>query len=70
MSVASPCINVCRMDPDSGLCDGCFRTLDEIAMWARIDDARRTDILIRVARRRQDHQAPADASHCDGNRDG
>ena len=31
--IASPCINVCQMDPASGLCRGCFRTLDEIAQW-------------------------------------
>jgi predicted Fe-S protein YdhL (DUF1289 family) len=70
MSVASPCINVCRMDPDSGLCDGCFRTLDEIALWARIDDVRRTAILALVARRRQERGAPADTLRCDGDRDG
>jgi predicted Fe-S protein YdhL (DUF1289 family) len=69
MSLASPCINVCRMDPDSGLCEGCFRTLDEIALWARIDDDRRAAILTRVARRRQEHGPRADALHCDGDRD-
>ena len=50
---ASPCINVCRMDPASGLCRGCLRTLDEIAGWARSDDSRRADILAKVAERRQ-----------------
>ena len=29
----SPCINVCRMDAASGLCEGCARTLAEIAGW-------------------------------------
>ena len=37
--VPSPCINVCRIDPGSGLCTGCRRTLDEIAAWSRLDDA-------------------------------
>jgi predicted Fe-S protein YdhL (DUF1289 family) len=32
--VPSPCINVCRMDAATGLCEGCFRTLDEIACWS------------------------------------
>ena len=36
--VPSPCINVCRIDPASGLCAGCRRTLDEIAAWSRLDD--------------------------------
>ena len=39
--LASPCINVCRMDEQSGLCAGCFRTIDEISVWSRIDDAGR-----------------------------
>jgi predicted Fe-S protein YdhL (DUF1289 family) len=32
--VPSPCINVCRMDDATGLCAGCYRTLDEIACWS------------------------------------
>ena len=39
--VPSPCISVCRMDAGSGLCEGCFRTLDEIAAWGGLDDAGR-----------------------------
>ena len=34
----SPCINVCRMHEASGLCEGCLRTLDEIAAWSTLDD--------------------------------
>lgn len=37
--VASPCSAVCRMNAGSGLCEGCFRTLDEIAAWSRMDEA-------------------------------
>lgn len=49
----SPCINLCRMDAASGLCLGCFRTLDEIARWSKLDDAAREAILAAVAVRRQ-----------------
>lgn len=34
----SPCIDVCRMDPASGLCEGCLRTIDEIAHWGAADE--------------------------------
>lgn len=54
----SPCINICQMDATSGLCTGCFRTLDEITLWSRTDDATRAGILTAVARRRQE-QTPA-----------
>ena len=36
--VPSPCINVCRIDEATGGCEGCGRTLDEIAAWATLDD--------------------------------
>lgn len=51
--VSSPCINVCKMDATSGLCIGCFRTLDEITAWSRCDDVVRNEILTAVAQRRQ-----------------
>ncbi|WP_433704206.1 DUF1289 domain-containing protein [Paraburkholderia sacchari] len=35
----SPCINVCRMHEPSALCEGCLRTIDEIAAWSTLDDA-------------------------------
>jgi predicted Fe-S protein YdhL (DUF1289 family) len=34
----SPCIGICRMNDATGLCDGCLRTLDEIAAWSTLDD--------------------------------
>jgi uncharacterized protein len=37
--VASPCINVCRMHAATGWCEGCARTIGEIAGWSKYDDA-------------------------------
>jgi prolyl-tRNA editing enzyme YbaK/EbsC (Cys-tRNA(Pro) deacylase)/predicted Fe-S protein YdhL (DUF1289 family) len=34
-SVPSPCISVCRINADSGICEGCFRSLAEISGWSR-----------------------------------
>ena len=31
--IESPCINICTMDPDSGLCLGCSRTAEEVEKW-------------------------------------
>ncbi len=39
--VPSPCQSVCVMHPGTGWCEGCLRTLDEIAAWGRMDDAAR-----------------------------
>lgn len=51
-SVPSPCISVCRMEAASGLCEGCLRTLDEIAAWGSIDDLARRVIWKRLHERR------------------
>jgi hypothetical protein len=50
--VASPCINVCRMDAASGLCEGCLRTIDEIAAWGAMDDAAKRAVWLRLEQRR------------------
>lgn len=43
-ALVSPCVNICVLDPVSGLCRGCGRTLDEIAQWTRLDNAERARI--------------------------
>jgi predicted Fe-S protein YdhL (DUF1289 family) len=37
----SPCTGVCAIDPASGLCRGCRRTLAEIAAWSTLGEAER-----------------------------
>jgi predicted Fe-S protein YdhL (DUF1289 family) len=53
MSVQSPCINVCRMDAKTGLCEGCARTLDEIAAWSVMDDAEKRAVWDQLPQRRE-----------------
>ena len=53
--IASPCINICKMDDSNGLCIGCFRTLEEITVWSRTDDATRANILAAVTMRRMEN---------------
>ena len=38
-NVPSPCVSVCRMNPLNDQCEGCFRTLQEIAAWSRMEDS-------------------------------
>ncbi len=52
MTIPSPCINLCRMSPETGYCEGCLRSLDEIARWGGADDAAKRRILAAVAQRR------------------
>jgi len=60
--IPSPCIAVCRLDPATDLCLGCFRTVDEIARWPRADNAERLAILddLKARRRAAGRTSPAD----------
>ncbi len=51
--VRSPCVSVCRMDAASGLCEGCLRTIDEIAGWADMATPDRLAVWQRIAQRAQ-----------------
>lgn len=52
MAVASPCNQVCEIDPASGYCRGCLRTADEIMAWPAADDRRKQAIVDALAERR------------------
>ena len=44
-SIATPCVQVCIVDGPSGLCLGCFRSLQEIGGWSRMSDEERAKIM-------------------------
>ena len=48
----SPCIGICTLDPATDICEGCGRTIDEIAEWSAASDARRREILALSSLRR------------------
>ncbi|MDO9450169.1 MAG: DUF1289 domain-containing protein [Rugosibacter sp.] len=48
-AIDSPCVNVCRMQ--GTLCLGCYRTLDEIALWSQMSGAEKQQVLSAVAER-------------------
>jgi predicted Fe-S protein YdhL (DUF1289 family) len=49
--VPSPCTGVCRIDHISGFCEGCLRTLDEIADWPMLSAAEKKALLERLRER-------------------
>jgi len=51
-TVPSPCIDVCAIDPRTGWCGGCLRTLDEIAAWSGLDDSAKRVVWKRLYERR------------------
>ncbi len=45
MTIASPCIKICVMDPVSRFCIGCGRTIDEIAGWGGLSDTTKSTVV-------------------------
>jgi uncharacterized protein len=50
-AVPSPCTSVCRMNERTGWCEGCARTLDEIAAWSAMSDSEKTILWDELAAR-------------------
>jgi len=50
--VPSPCNSVCRMDARTGWCEGCARTLTEIAGWSTMSDGEKALVWDELAARR------------------
>ena len=51
--VPSPCTSVCRMDERTGWCEGCGRTLDEIAAWSTMSDDEKRAVWTALDERRE-----------------
>lgn len=54
----SPCVKVCVMDPQRGVCLGCCRTLLEIATWGEMNEAERESVMAGLGARRKALNVP------------
>jgi predicted Fe-S protein YdhL (DUF1289 family) len=43
--IETPCVKLCVVDPDSGICIGCGRSRSEIAGWIAMTPAERRDVM-------------------------
>lgn len=43
--IESPCVNICVVHPDTRLCTGCARSIDEISAWSRLSPEARRAIM-------------------------
>jgi len=51
--IASPCVDICQLDPGSAYCTGCFRTISEIKGWRDASEAERRAICASASERRE-----------------
>lgn len=60
----TPCIQVCEIDSDTGVCRGCGRTLAEIAQWSSMGASERRRIMAELPARRE--ATPRSGEHARG----
>jgi len=51
--VASPCVKVCKMNEATCLCEGCKRSIDEIACWSIYTADEKRAVLAQLPARKQ-----------------
>ena len=49
----SPCVSLCEMAPDTGLCRGCLRNIDEIVAWGTADDDYKRAVWVEIRKREE-----------------
>ncbi len=60
MKTDSPCNRICQIDPATGFCAGCFRTLAEITYWLRLTEPEKRRTLASLAKRKSDRVSDQD----------
>ncbi|MCP1168708.1 DUF1289 domain-containing protein [Limimaricola litoreus] len=49
--IESPCVKLCTIHPETRLCLGCARSMEEIARWGRMDAGERARIMAELPER-------------------
>jgi uncharacterized protein len=51
-TLPSPCTSLCQMDEATGLCKGCWRTIEEIIAWGSQSDAGKQQVWQQIEQRK------------------
>ena len=54
MTLPSPCISICQIDPETGNCLGCYRNRKEIARWSVMNTDEQAELLQVLKQRRSE----------------
>ena len=46
--IETPCIGICKIDHNKGICVGCGRTISEITNWINFNEFERKEIMIKL----------------------
>ena len=54
MTLPSPCISICQIDPETGNCLVCYRSRQEIASWPTMSTDEQAELLQALKQRRSE----------------
>ena len=54
--IDSPCTGVCKMDRQKGLCEGCYRTMEEISGWPYMNREQKMQVHSDAAARKKQRE--------------
>ncbi len=49
--IESPCVKICVIHPETRLCTGCARSIDEIGAWSRMSPEARRAVMDQLPHR-------------------
>lgn len=49
--IESPCVRICVVHPETRLCVGCARSVDEISRWSRMAPEDRRAVMLELPQR-------------------
>jgi uncharacterized protein len=49
--IASPCVKLCVVHPEARICVGCYRSIDEITQWSRMNHEARDAVMAELPSR-------------------
>ena len=52
--VPSPCISLCKMNAQTGVCEGCLRTIEEIVQWGAASEEYKRGVWVEIKRREEE----------------
>lgn len=58
--IETPCDGNCVIDPETGYCEGCFRTMTEITKWTGYSSEKRREVMDELDNRRKGLAGPAE----------
>lgn len=52
-TTGTPCVRICKLDEESGLCQGCYRNLEEIEKWSEYTDEQKEQLMVAIDIRKE-----------------